>query len=107
MYKDNILHHSGPLFQQWVLRTQINIEEMRLQFLDVAQRKRFDTVADISQAPQEDGAVDPVVGRFLLPNSVKNYGAYWKQKRLYVQAIVARSGRQAFFITVTMNPRRE
>ncbi|KAI0559822.1 Helitron helicase-like domain containing protein [Gracilaria domingensis] len=46
-------------------------------------------------------------GKLYLPGNHKNSPAYWKQKRLDVQAMVARMGSPTFFITVTMNVWRE
>ncbi|KAI0560136.1 Helitron helicase-like protein [Gracilaria domingensis] len=46
-------------------------------------------------------------GKLYLPGNHKNSPAYWKQKRLDVQAMVARMGSPTLFITVTMNVWRE
>ena len=101
------LLNSGPLLQQWVLRRQTNIEDMRLQFLESDQMKRMATESEVGNATRADGTVDPAAGRLSLQDTVINSPGYWKQKRLYVQAIVARKGPPTLFITVTMNPWRD
>ena len=107
LYTDNLLLNSGPLLQKWVLRTQTNIEDMRLQVLESDQMKRMTTEAEVEIATRADGTVDPSARRRFLPDTVINSPAYWKQKRLEVQAIVARKGPSMPFITVTMNPWRD
>ena len=77
---------------------------MRLQFLESDQMKRMATESEVENATRADGTVDPSAGLLFLPDTVINSPAYWKQKRLDVQAIVARKGPPTLFITVTMNP---
>ena len=107
LYTDNLLLNSGSLLQQWVLRTQTNIEDLRLQFLEKDQMKRMATESEVEIATRADGTIDPSAGRLFLPDTVINSPAYWKQKRLDLQAIVTRKGPPTLFITVTMNPWRE
>ena len=101
LYTDNMLLNSGTLLQQWMLRTVLGIEDMRLQFLERDQRNRL--VAE-QELIESGGNLDGASGRLFLPDSHLNSPAYWKQKRLDVQALVARVGPPSLFITVTMNP---
>ena len=115
LYTDNFLLNSGPLLQQWALRTFTNIEDMRLQLPPIARQleshifqedlqiKRMSTEEEIEASTRADGTLDPSFGKLYLPDSMVNSPAYWKQKRLHVQAIVARKGVPSLFVTVTMN----
>ena len=42
-------------------------------------------------------------GRLILPSNHKNSPAYWKRKRLDVQALLAKLGPPTLFITITVN----
>ena len=76
LYTDNLLLNSGPLLQQWVLRTQTNIEDLRLQFLENYQMKRMATESELEIATRADGTIDPSAGQLFLPDTVINIPAY-------------------------------
>ena len=63
LYTDNILLNSGSLLEQWVLRTYINVENMRLQFLESDQKKRVASEEEIVASREKEGnRIDPTVG---------------------------------------------
>ena len=62
------------------------------------------TEEEIEASTRADETLNPSAGRLYLPGSMVNSPAYWKQKRLDLQAILARKGVTSLFVTVTMNP---
>ena len=104
LYTDNILLNSGVVLQQWILRSAINIEDIRLRYIETEQMRM------VEERELQEGThsgVDSLPGKLFLPSNHKNSPAYWRMKRLDVQALVAKLGPPSLFITITMNVWRD
>ena len=106
LYTDNLLLNSSPLLQQWVLRTQTNIEYLRLQFLENDQMKRMATDSELEIATRADGTIDPCAGRLFLPDTVINSPAYWKRKLnqsiLFIFSAMSTAGKRSNTISTSL-----
>lgn len=77
-------------------------------FLEAEQKARFVQEQELREAQeaglaQNQGASFEPMGRIFLPHAMVSAVTYWTNKRMDVQAIVARRGAPTLFVTVTVN----